>query len=168
MNTIYEQEQQIKKIKPRPLVPNLTNKDTKAKYALVYDDCNILEALEYMVFGIKPIRYPDKVSFFTCCPTCSLRQALEYLALKRIPTDADGEKFNHYDRQYLSQVACEQLDRIHEAIPQLEVLIDKGLVKCTLIDSKNNTVQATSPVEIQLNPNLGEGFTLTCGKKRIL
>ena len=111
----YETEQLKKKLKIRPLVPTLSNKDTKTKYALVYDDCNLFEALEYIAYGTKPIRYPDKVSFFVCCPTCNLRQAIEYLGLKRIPTDANGEKFNHYDdRPYMSDAECEQLKKINE------------------------------------------------------
>ena len=119
----YETEPSKKKLKIRPLVPTLSNKDTETKYALVYDDCNLFEALEYIAYGTKPICYPDKVSFFVCCPTCSLRQAIELLALRRIPTDADGEKFNNYnDRQYLSEAACEQLQDIERAIPKLEVL----------------------------------------------
>lgn len=163
----YETEPSKKKLKIRPLVPTLSNKDTETKYALVYDDCSLFEALEYIAYGTKPIRYPDKVSFFLCCPTCSLRQAIELLALRRIPTDADGEKFNNYnDRQYLSEAACEQLRDIERAIPKLEVLIDKQLVKCMLVDDKGNSFQAKSPVMIELTPSHGEGFTLTCNGQK--
>ena len=167
MNTIYKQDQQIKKIKPRPLVPNLINKDTKTKYALVYNNCNLFEALEYIAYGTKPIRYPDKMCFFICCPTCNLRQAIEYLALKRVPTDANGEKFNHYDdRPYMSDAACEQLKRINDAMPQLEVLMDEKLVKPILTDTKNNQCAPTLPVSIEIDPSSETYFALIHGNQK--
>lgn len=163
----YETEQPKKKLKLRPLVPALLNKGTGTKHALVYDKCNLFEALEYIAYGTKPIRYPDKVSFFMCCPTCNLRQAIEYLALTRIPTDANGEKFNHYDdRPYMSDAECEQLKKINDAIPQLEVLIDEKLVKPILTDAKNNQCIPTQPVSIEIDPSSETYFSLTCGNQK--
>ena len=160
-------KQKIKQATNRPLVPKISNKDSHTKYTYIYDYCNLFEALEYLAYGpthgTQPIHYPDGLCFYTHCPTCNLRQAIEFLALNRIPTDEDGEKFNHYDdRKYLSEAACEQLKRINYAMPQLEVLIKKRLVKCILTDKNNEPFIAPAPVTIKLTPELGDGFTLTC------
>lgn len=164
-DNIYEisQKQKIRQALIRPLVPKTSNKDTHTKYTYSYEYCNLFEALEYLVYDKPPIYYPDQISFYMCCSTCSLRQAIEYLGLKRIPTDEDGEKFNHYDdRKYLSDAACEQMEKINNAISQLEVLIKKRLVKCILTDKNNEPFIAPMPATIELTPRLGDGFTLTC------
>lgn len=157
------QKQKIKQATKRPLVPKTPNKNSHAKYTYIYEYCNLFEALEYIAYGTPPIYYPDQIIFYVCCSTCNLRQAIEFLALHRIPTDEDGEKFNHYDdRKYLSDAACEQMEKINNATSQLEVLIKNRLVNCILTDKNNASFIAPAPVTIKLTPNVDTGFTLTC------